>query len=71
MDPEFSGRGKWAIAGTLAHWWAETPVALQRANAKSVRAARGVEHEITGGGGQDSYEGPTADELMLPSIGEP
>jgi len=71
MDPEFSGRGKWAISGMLAQWWAETSVALQRANAKAVRAARGVEHEITGGGGQDSYEGPTADELMLPSIGEP
>ena len=55
----------------LAHWWAETSVELQRANAKAVRAARGVEHEVLGGGGQDSIEGPTADELVLPLIGEP
>ena len=35
-------RGKWAVAGLLAQWWAETSVALQRANAEAVLASLGA-----------------------------
>ena len=35
------GRGKWAMAGLLARWWAETSVALQRANAEALLASLG------------------------------
>ena len=34
-DPLLKDRGKWAVAGLLAQWWAETSVALQRANANA------------------------------------
>ena len=34
--PTPPGRGKWAVAGLLAQWWAETSVALQRANAEAL-----------------------------------
>ena len=35
-DPLLQGRGKCAVACLLAQWWAETSVALQRANAKAL-----------------------------------
>ena len=41
-DPLLQGRGKWAVAGLLAQWWAETSVALQRANAEAVLASLGA-----------------------------
>ena len=40
-DPLLAGRGKWAVAGLLAQWWAETSVALQRANAEALLASLG------------------------------
>ena len=40
-DPLLQGRGKWAVAGLLAQWWAETSVALQRANAEALLASLG------------------------------
>ena len=40
-DPLLKGRGKWAVAGLLAQWWAETSVALQRANAEALLASLG------------------------------
>ena len=38
-DPDLAGRGSWAQADLLSRWWAETSVALQRANADAVFAA--------------------------------
>ena len=40
-DPLLAGRGSWAMAGLLSHWWAECSVALQRANAEALLASRG------------------------------
>ena len=40
-DPLLRGRGKCAVAGLLAQWWAETSVALQRANAEALLISRG------------------------------
>ena len=40
-DPLLKGRGKWAVAGLLAQWWAETSVALQRANAEALLVSLG------------------------------
>ena len=40
-DPLLRGRGKWAVAGLLAQWWAETSVALQRANAEALLISLG------------------------------
>ena len=36
-----SARGKWAVAGLLAQWWAKTSVVLQRANAEALLASLG------------------------------
>ena len=40
-DPLLQGRGKWAVAGLLAQWLAETSVALQRANAEALLVSLG------------------------------
>ena len=40
-DPLLQGRGKCAVAGLLAQWWAETSVALQRANAEALLVSLG------------------------------
>ena len=40
-DPLLWDRGKWAVAGLLGQWWAETSVALQRANAEALLASLG------------------------------
>jgi len=55
-DPLLSGRGKWAVAGLLAEWWAETSVALQLANAEAVLASWGESATALGEG--DAPEGP-------------
>ena len=55
------------MAGLLSRWWAETSVALQRANADTVFAAA----EDDGlGPGVDSTgaEGPAAFEILLPTV---
>ena len=53
-DPLLQGRGKWAVAGLLAQWWAETSVALQRANAEALLASLG--DQCAGGGLDDGGE---------------
>ncbi len=56
-DPLLQGRGKWAVAGLLAQWWAETSVALQRANAEALLASLGEPTEVTAAGeGPDTAE---------------
>ena len=60
-DPLLRSRGKWAVSGLLSQWWAETSVALQRANAEALLTSLGkpatgampaVEHEDPGLGDQ-------------------
>ena len=75
-DPLLKGRGKWAVAGLLAQWWAETSVALQRANAEALLASLGepVRAPTTGEpgtaeAGEDGEDpglgdGPTTDVLL-------
>ena len=40
-DPLLRSRGKWAVSGLLSQWWAETSVALQRANGDALLASLG------------------------------
>ena len=60
-DPLLRDRGKWAVAGLLSQWWAESSVALQRANADALLASLG--DTATGGpaaldGGEEQQEDP-------------
>jgi len=68
-DPDLAGRGRWAQAGLLARWWAETSVALQRANADALLATvtrdrRALEQTLT------TADGPAAFEFLLPTSSE-
>ena len=66
-DPDLASRGKWAQAGLLSLWWAETSVALQRANADTVFAA--AEDDGLGPGADSTgAEGPAAFEILLPTV---
>ena len=56
-DKLLKDRGKWAMAGLLAQWWAETSVALQRANADALLASLGDPAAETAPRGQERQEG--------------
>ena len=55
-DPLLKGRGKWAVAGLLAQWWAETSVALQRANAEALLASLGDQAATAEDGEEEEQE---------------
>ena len=65
-DPDLASRGRWAQAGLLSRWWAETSVALQRANADTAFAASEGDGLASGADSTGGAEGPAPFEFLLP-----